>query len=330
MTQETQIWAIYKIINLVNGKIYIGQTIEPTKRWYQHRRDAAKPKYPLHFSIKKHGVHNFEFEVIFYCKSQDDANWAEEELIKQCDSLVKNGKGYNISLGGMVAPKSAEWIQAMKNWHASLSPEERAEISKKQSEATISQIATKGHPAQGRIVTEEERELHRKSRLENPLEYTPELRKKMSESHIGIKDSEETKQRKSVSIKENWDKRNAERLAAGDLKCNAFGCEISGLDKSYKIIDGIRYCNKHGLRLERHGTLDKLPPFKYTEDNPMPDDVRKKCGIANIGRVAHNRKKFTKEQIESILSDNRSNKKIAKDLGVTEKVIKRVKLENVQ
>ena len=116
MSQDTtqKIWSLYKIINLINGKIYIGQTVQPEKRWYQHRRDAANPKYPIHFAINKYGAHNFEFEVIASCKSQDDANCMEEELIKQYDSLVKNGKGYNISLGGMVAQKSDEWKQALE------------------------------------------------------------------------------------------------------------------------------------------------------------------------------------------------------------------------
>jgi group I intron endonuclease len=252
MAQNTQrLWALYRITNLINNKVYIGQTVQPSKRWNQHRNDSAKPKYPIHYSINKHGAHNFEFEVIAYCKSQDDANWIEEELIKQYDSLVKNGKGYNISLGGLAAPKSDEWIQAMKNWHASLSTEERAEISRKQSEATLKQIEKKGHPAAGRIVTEGEKELHRKARLDNPLEYTDELRQKMSEAHIGNKDSDETKQRKSERAKEAWTK----RISYDGIKCQAPGCDVEGKHK-YKLINNVRYCNKHGLRMLRYGRLD--------------------------------------------------------------------------
>jgi hypothetical protein len=138
----------------------------------------------------------------------------------------------------------------MKNWHASLSTEERAEISRKQSEATLKQIEKKGHPAAGRIVTEGEKELHRKARLDKPLEYTPELRQKMSEAHIGIKDSEETKRRKSESAKEAWEKR-----IDYSRKCEAPGCEVEGKHK-YKLINNVRYCNKHGLRMLRYGRLD--------------------------------------------------------------------------
>jgi hypothetical protein len=92
----------------------------------------------------------------------------------------------------------------------------------------------------------------RKIRLENPIEYTEEIRQHMSEVHIGIKDSEETKAKKSESAKEAWDKR-----IDYSRKCDAPGCEVSGKAK-YKIINGIRYCNKHGLRLLRYNRLDCL------------------------------------------------------------------------
>jgi hypothetical protein len=74
----------------------------------------------------------------------------------------------------------------------------------------------------------------------------------MSEAHLGIKDSEDTKQRKAESAKEAW----KERIDYS-RKCAAPGCEISGKAK-YKIINGIRYCNKHGLRMLRYGRLDCL------------------------------------------------------------------------
>lgn len=249
-TQDNRIHYLYRITNKINGKIYIGQTVQPNKRWNQHKNDAAHPTMIIHHAIKKYGNDAFEFEVIAGCKTWDDANETETLLVTQYNSRVPNG--YNVALGGITAPKSEEWIQKMKDWHASLSPEERAEISKKQSEATQKQIVEKGHPATGRIVSEEEKELHRKARLENPIEYTPELRQKMSDAHIGIKDSEETKQKKSESAKEAWETR-----IDYSRKCEAPGCEVSGKAK-YKIIDGARYCNKHGLRMLRHGRLETL------------------------------------------------------------------------
>lgn len=251
--KDDRIIYLYRITCTINNKNYIGQTVDPTSRWRGHRRDSAYPKVPIQFAINKYGTHNFEFEIIASCKNQDDANELETLLVKQYDSFVSNNKGYNATHGGMNAPKSEAWVKAMKAWHASLTPEDRAEISRQQSEATQRQIAEKGHPAQGRIVTQEEKELHRKARLENPLEYTVELRQRMSEAHIGIKDTEETKNKKSESAKIAWE----QRISYDGIKCNAPGCEVSGKAK-YKIIEGIRYCNKHGLRLLRYGHLDRI------------------------------------------------------------------------
>lgn len=253
-TQDNRIHYLYRITNKINGKIYIGQSVDTVRRWYEHKREAAqeKPSMAISCAIKKYGNDAFEFEVIACCKTWDDANEIETLLVLQYDSLINNGKGYNVSLGGTVAPKSEKWKQSMREWRASLSPEERAQISKKQSEATTKQIFEKGHPAAGRIVSQEERELHRKIRLDNPIEYTKELRQKMSEAHIGIKDSEEIKAKKSASAIEAWKKR-----IDYSRKCEAPGCEISGKVK-YKIINGIRYCNKHGLRMLRYNRLDTL------------------------------------------------------------------------
>lgn len=225
---------LYRITNQLSGKIYIGQSNNPEYRWKQHKYDSQRtePIQYIHRAIAKYGIANFVFEVIAGCKTQEDVDFTEDQLIEQYESRNKD-KGYNLKAGGSHGAHSEE-------------------TKEKQREATLQQIAEKGHPAAGRIVSEEERELHRKLRLENPLNYTPELRQKMSEAHVGIKDSEETKQRKAESAKEAWEKR-----IDYSRKCEAPGCEVSGKAK-YKIINNIRYCNKHGLRMLRYNRLDTL------------------------------------------------------------------------
>jgi group I intron endonuclease len=219
---------LYRITNQLSGKVYIGQTNDPDYRWYQHRSYAKgnKHKQYIHRAMSKHGIENFVFDVIAGCRSQEDTDETESLFIIQYNSRNKEF-GYNLMVGGSHGGHSEETKQ-------------------KQREATINQIATKGHPAAGRVVTEEEKELHRKIRLENPIEYTPEIRKNMSEAHLGIKDSEETKQRKSEKAKAAW----ANRISYDGIKCSDPTCDVSGKAK-YKIIDGVRYCNKHGLRALR-------------------------------------------------------------------------------
>lgn len=311
-----KIWNLYKITNLINNKVYIGQAINIVKRWSNHRRAyfLNKPTQAIHFALIKYGLDNFEFEVIACCKSQDDANFLETELVTQYNSFISNNNGYNATYGGMNAPKSDEWKLALKKWRESLTPEERAEISKKQSKATLNQIEEKGHPAKGNKWTNEQRsELSKTLKaLDKTKIYTEEVRNVMSESHIGIKDSEETKKNKSIKAKLAWQKRQEARLATGELKCNAPNCDVYGIAK-YIFVNSIRYCSVHGQRLRNNGTFD----IKPMENRNL-----------TIGKAPGNKKHFTEIQINQIISDPRSNYKVAKDFGVTEKVIKRVREEN--
>jgi group I intron endonuclease len=228
---------LYRITDTLNNKVYIGQAADTKRRWYDHKWNARQEN-PIQYisrAIAKYGVQNFIFEVIAGCLSQDDANELESILIIQYNSRDKQF-GYNIKPGGNVAPQAEETKIKIR-------------------EATINQIATKGHPALGTKRTPEQLQTLSKARLDNPVDYTPEKRQHMSEAHIGIKDTEETKQRKAESAKIAWEK----RISYDGIKCHADGCDIEGKHK-YKFIDGIRYCNKHGLRMLRYGRLDCAKP----------------------------------------------------------------------
>ena len=88
---------IYKITNIINGKIYIGQTIYSLGvRWSQHCAKSSNcPK--LSNAIKKYGIENFTIEVIEICNSMEELNKREEYWIKELDSM---NKGYNLCEGG--------------------------------------------------------------------------------------------------------------------------------------------------------------------------------------------------------------------------------------
>lgn len=118
---------IYKITNLINQKIYIGQTQYPNKRWSQHKRESEKefPSMKINSAMKKHDAVNFLFEIIASCLDQQAANESEELIIDQEQSHISNMKGYNVSLGGSVAPKSEDFKQAMRNHWADPSFKER-------------------------------------------------------------------------------------------------------------------------------------------------------------------------------------------------------------
>lgn len=84
---------IYKIENLINGKIYIGQSIHIEKRWLEHCR--ANSQSLIAKAIQKYGKENFSFQIIEECE-RDLLNAKESEYISFYNSLVPNG--YNIVL----------------------------------------------------------------------------------------------------------------------------------------------------------------------------------------------------------------------------------------
>ena len=57
---------IYKIENIVNGKVYIGQSKNCEFRWLGHIRESGKDKNKSHFykSIRKYGIDNFKFTIL--------------------------------------------------------------------------------------------------------------------------------------------------------------------------------------------------------------------------------------------------------------------------
>ncbi len=98
---------IYKIQNKINGKVYIGQSIDIDKRIKEHFYKAENKKdisynSAIHHAIRKYGKENFECSVIEEC-NQSELDDKERGYIKQYNSLSPNG--YNISSGGQKCKK---------------------------------------------------------------------------------------------------------------------------------------------------------------------------------------------------------------------------------
>lgn len=91
---------IYKITNNVNGKVYIGQTIQTIKeRFYQHCATKCSDSVlnmAIHRAIKKYGKFNFTIEVIEEV-DKDSLNDREKFWIEYYNSY---NNGYNSTIGG--------------------------------------------------------------------------------------------------------------------------------------------------------------------------------------------------------------------------------------
>lgn len=94
---------IYLITNMVNGKYYVGQSIDIESRWQQHRTGCYNPNsssYKTYFyqAIRKYGINNFSFSVIEECDEKE----LDEREIYWIALLNSNQRdiGYNITDGG--------------------------------------------------------------------------------------------------------------------------------------------------------------------------------------------------------------------------------------
>lgn len=85
---------IYKITNLINKKVYIGQSINIEQRWAKHRNSTDD--FAIHKAFRKYGIENFDFEILEKC-SQEQLDEKEKYWIEYYDSL---NNGYNMIPGG--------------------------------------------------------------------------------------------------------------------------------------------------------------------------------------------------------------------------------------
>ena len=86
---------IYKITNIQNNKIYIGQTIRPVQqRFNRHLNDALHNILDTHFAraIRKYGKNNFIIEIIDTAQNQQELTKKEQYWIQYYNSIQN---GYN-------------------------------------------------------------------------------------------------------------------------------------------------------------------------------------------------------------------------------------------
>ena len=112
---------IYKIINLVNGKLYIGQAVSHILNHGKYRLYGSQGRFRCHISesksqkknqchylnnsIRKNGEDNFKVELLEIC-DMDKGDALETKYILQYNSLFPSG--YNLTTGGTVFQHTEE------------------------------------------------------------------------------------------------------------------------------------------------------------------------------------------------------------------------------
>lgn len=97
---------VYKITNLVNGKLYIGQTKASLQRRF---KSHCRQKFCrlLKAAIDKYGVENFAITPIVRCSTLEEMNAREVTCIRLFKTLSTEG-GYNLTPGGWSYERSAD------------------------------------------------------------------------------------------------------------------------------------------------------------------------------------------------------------------------------
>lgn len=119
---------IYKITNLANKKVYIGQTLNIKVRVDNGHKDKLRTNTHqnkhLQASYNKYGKDAFEFEVILECSDIKMLDQEETRLIKEFDSTNPK-KGYNRQFGGHIGNRG------LRAWNKGLTKTQQPRYGKK-------------------------------------------------------------------------------------------------------------------------------------------------------------------------------------------------------
>jgi group I intron endonuclease len=193
---------IYCIKNTINNKEYIGLTTRTLEhRWKQHiyesnKKDSWEWNTPLGNAIKKYGKDSFQVFVLEECSSETELKQKEIQLIKERKSLSTE-TGYNLSFGGdgRLGYKLSEETKR-KIGEGNKGKTYTAESLEKMSVAAKKRSVGKPSPMDGK-------------------KHTEESKQKIVSFLTGRKQSEETKRKKSESMKAFFLNKSQDKLQDG-------------------------------------------------------------------------------------------------------------------
>lgn len=198
---------IYKATNKINGKPYIGKTIQKLKqRIYIHKVYAKKnSRHVFAQAIKKYGIENFGWEVICECDNEV-LGIVETMKIISNNTHYLDGYGYNMTYGG----------EGCLGYKHSLEVKEKISKSKQGKNNPMYGKITKGYTGHHhkeeikQLISKKSKDVWNnldKEKKQNRLRpfigsgNTEEANKKRAETLKGHSVTEETKSKISTSLK---------------------------------------------------------------------------------------------------------------------------------
>ena len=164
---------IYKITNKINGKSYVGKSINIERRIAEHKCINHETNKSLKFAYKKYGLDNFEFEILEQC--------LEEELNeKEIYYIQKIKPEYNRTTGGDGSP------------------------SHKISNKTRQILVEKGKEFWNRLSEEQKNNIIKNNLKGRPIghDVSSETREKLRQSNLGKKQSKLTIEKRKQTFLE--------------------------------------------------------------------------------------------------------------------------------
>jgi group I intron endonuclease len=187
---------IYKIINLINNKCYIGKSNNILLRLKDHKRHINSLPYSLYRAIRKYKIENFSFEIIELIERNTNKK-LNKELLSREKYYIKKFKshsklGYNMTDGGEgivgfhhskeTKIKCSESQQGEKSvWYGKKHTEETKQ---KQSKTALKRYADIRKNNNGKSFLKEHCENISKGLI--GIKRSEEVRRNISEGHKGL------------------------------------------------------------------------------------------------------------------------------------------------
>jgi group I intron endonuclease len=258
---------IYKTVNAINGKFYIGQDSNNNPEYY-----GSGTAFKL--ALKKYGRENFIKEVIEVCSTQEELNEREKYWIKETKAIEL---GYNLAEGGFGVSNMSDEIKQKIS---------KSKKGKKLSEETRKKM---GKSFRGRNHTEETK--RKLSEINKGKKLSPEHRKKLSESHKGLKLSEEHKRKIGDRFRGKPLSEEHKRKISASTK----GKKLS--EETKKLI-GERGKGRKLSEKQKQALLNAIKGNKWNRGRKHTEEAKKKIAEASRGRThsEETRKKLSEIQ----------------------------------
>lgn len=198
---------IYKVENKINGKIYIGQTINSlsVRRRGHYKNMKAGSNTIFHRALRKYDKGDFHWSILDTADSIDKLNELETKYIREYNSFIDldNSNGYNMTEGGHNCSPSNETIKLLrdcaleqyKNGHPNKGKSFEEIYGRKKSKEIKEKLRQINL---GKTHSEKTKEKIRQGNLGK--EVTDEFRKRMRDINMGRKLSKEARKKISKSL----------------------------------------------------------------------------------------------------------------------------------